>query len=180
MIEGSLSRRYAKALFQLAVEAGQEEEIGREIGRYAAAYDGTQLGRVVQNRAVAARDRKTVTLEVARALGLSPLTTRFVSLLFDRDRMALLPSIAARYRRLLDGAKGRVEARVVGASPLDPGMLDSLREALKKLTRKEVLVREETDPGLIGGVLIEIEGKIYDGSVRAQLARMRARIERGY
>jgi F-type H+-transporting ATPase subunit delta len=180
MIQGSLSRRYAKALFQLAVEAGQEEEIGEEIGRYAAAYVGTQLGRVIQNRAVAARGRKAVTLEVARALGLSPLTTRFMSLLFDRDRMNLLPSVAARYRGLLDEAKGRVEARVVGASPLDPGMLDSLREALKKLSRKEVLVREETDPGLIGGVLIELEGKIYDGSVRTQLARMKARIERGY
>ena len=43
MIEGSLSRRYTKALFQLAREAGQEEKIGQEIESFLAAYTGSQL-----------------------------------------------------------------------------------------------------------------------------------------
>lgn len=180
MIEGSLSRRYAKALFQLAVEAGREEEAGQEIGRFAAAYSGSPLHRVVANRALAARSRKTVVIRVAQSLGLSSLTTRFLSLLMDRDRMALLPSIAARYRRLLDEAKGRVEARVIGAGPLDAEMLEKLGRVLERISTKKVILREESEPGLIGGALIELEGKIYDGSVRTQLEKMKARMERGY
>lgn len=180
MIEGSLSRRYAKALFQLAVEAGREEEVGQEVGRFAAAYSGTPLIRVIGNRSLAARSRKTVVIRVAEALELSSLATRFLSLLMDRDRMVFVPSIAARYRRLLDEAKGRVEARIVGASPLDSEMLEKLRTALEKISGKKVLLREETEPRLIGGVLIELEGKIYDGSVRSQLEKMKALIERGY
>lgn len=180
MIEGSLSRRYAKALFQLAVEAGREDEVDQEIGRFAAAYSGSPLNRVIGNRALAARSRKTVAIRVAQALELSSLTTRFLSLLIDRDRIALLPSIAARYRRLLDEAKGRVEARVVGAGPLDSEMIGQLRAALERICSKKVVLHEESEPGLIGGVLIELEGKIYDGSVRAQLEKMKALIERGY
>lgn len=180
MIEGSLSRRYAKALFQLAVEAGREEEVGQEVGRFAAAYSGTPLIRVIGNRGLAARSRKTVVIRVAQALELSSLTTRFLSLLMDRDRMVFVPSIAARYRRLLDEAKGRVEARIVGAGPLDSEMIGQLRAALERISGKKVLLREESEPGLIGGVLIELEGKIYDGSVRSQLEKMKALIERGY
>ncbi|MBI2357374.1 MAG: ATP synthase F1 subunit delta [Deltaproteobacteria bacterium] len=180
MIEGSLGRRYAKALFQLAVEAGREEEVGEEVGRFVVAYSGSPLNRVIGNRSLPARSRKTVAIQVAQALELSALTTRFLSLLIDRDRMALLPSIAARYRRLLDEAKGRVEARLVGARPVDPELLEKLRAVLEKITSKKVILREESDTGLIGGVLVELEGRIYDGSVRTELEKMKARIERGY
>lgn len=180
MIEGSLSRRYAKALFQLAGEEGREEEVGEEVDRFASAYTSSQLIRVVNNRALAARSRKNIVVQVAEALDLSTLTTCFLSLLMDRDRLAFLPSIAARYRRLLDEAKGRVRARVVGASPSGQEMIERLRAALEQISAKEVILHEDTDPGLIGGVLIEFEGKIYDGSVRTQLDKMKERIERGY
>lgn len=180
MIEGSLSRRYARALFQLALEGGREEEVGEEISRYAEVYTKSALVRVVSNRALAARARRNVALEVARSLGLSSLTIQFLSLLVDRDRVGILPSIASRYRRLLDEAKGRVEARVVAAGPLGRDMMERVRAALQGISGKEVLLDEETDPALIGGVRIELEGRVYDGSVRTQVEKMRERMERGY
>ena len=180
MIEGSLSRRYARALFQLAVEGAREERVGEEISRYAEVYTTSALVRVVSNRALAARARKNVALEVARSLGLSSLTINFLSLLADRDRVAILPSIASRYRRLLDEAKGRVEARLVAASPLGQDMMERVRAALHAISGKEVILHEETDPALIGGVRVELEGRVYDGSVRTQLEKMRERMERGY
>ena len=119
-------------------------------------------------------------IEVARSVGLSSLTIHFLSLLVDRDRVGLLPSIASRYRRLLDEAKGRVEARVVAAALLSRDMMERVRVALQSISGKEVILHEETDPGLIGGVRIELEGRVYDGSVRTQLEKMKQRIERGY
>ncbi|MFQ5902605.1 MAG: ATP synthase F1 subunit delta, partial [Candidatus Binatia bacterium] len=98
----------------------------------------------------------------------------------ERDRLTFLPSILSRYRRLLDEAKGRVEARVVAIGPLEEVMLEGLREVLQRISGKRVVLHQETDPGLIGGVLIQLEGKIYDGSVRTQLERMKERIGRGY
>jgi F-type H+-transporting ATPase subunit delta len=84
------------------------------------------------------------------------------------------------YRRLLNQAKGRVEAKVVGASPLEPGTLDQLKELLGAISGKQVVLQQETDPALIGGVLIELQGKVYDGSVATQLEKMKQRITRGY
>jgi F-type H+-transporting ATPase subunit delta len=180
MIEGSLSRRYTKALFQLAREAGQEEKIGQEVEQFYAAYLDSELQRVLTNPAFGVDTRKKILTQVTRSQQLSLLTVHFLSLLLDRDRLAHLAGIVSRYRRLLNEAKGRVEAKVVGASALESAMLDQIRRQLGIISGKEVVLQQETDPCLLGGVLIELEGKVYDGSIQTQLEKMRQRIARGY
>jgi F-type H+-transporting ATPase subunit delta len=180
MIEGSLSRRYTKALFQLAREAGQEEKIGQEIESFLGAYTGAELQKVLTNPAFGMDSRKRIVIEISNKLQLSILAIHFMSLLLERDRLTYLPSIVARYRRLLNEAKGRVEAKAVGASALEAAMLNRLREVLHEISGKEIVLHQEIDPGLIGGVLLEFEGKVYDGSVRTQLDNMKQRIARGY
>jgi F-type H+-transporting ATPase subunit delta len=180
MIEGSLSRRYTKALFQLAQEIHREEAIGQEIEAFLAAYTGSPLETVLNNPAFGMDGRRRVLVEVVKKLQLSALAEHFLGLLLDRDRLTYLSSIVARYRRLLNESRGRVEAKVVAASPPEPAMVDRLRAVLGGLSGKEVVLEQATDPGLIGGVLVELEGKVYDGSVRTQLEKMKQRIARGY
>ena len=180
MIEGRLSRRYAKALFELALEERREDEVGQEIDRFLTAYSGSSLPAVLNNPAFPLGSRKNIIIEVSRGLQLSPLAVHFLSLLLERDRLSYLPSVASRYRRLLDEKKGRVEAVVVAPDPLPAATLERMREALGKVSGKEVVLQQESDPGLIGGVVIQLEGKVYDGSVRTQIEKMRARTERGY
>ena len=180
MIEGSLSRRYTKALFQLAREARQEEKIGQEIDSFLGVYTGSELQKVLNNPAFAIDDRKRTLIEVSNQLKLSILAIHFLLLLLERDRLNYLPSIATLYRRRLNEAQGRVEAKVVSPGAMDLVMVNRLRDALHRISGKEVVLQQETDPSLIGGVLIEFEGKVYDGSVRTQLEKMKQRIVRGY
>jgi len=180
MIEGSLSRRYTQALFQLAREAGQEEKIGQEIESFLGAYTSAQLQKVLTNPAFGMDSRKRIVIEVSNRLQLSILAIHFLSLLLERDRLTYLPSIAARYRRLLNETRGRAEAKIVSPGSLEAVMVDRLRDVLHRISGKEIVLQQETDPGLIGGVLVEFEGKVYDGSVRTQLEKMKQRIARGY
>ena len=180
MIEGSLSRRYTKALFQLAREAGQEENVGQEVEQFNSAYANSELQAVLTNPAFAAETRKKILAQIMQGQQLSSLSVRFLSLLLDRDRMSHLPGIVSCYRRLLNEAKGRVEAKVVSARALEPAMADRVRGQLGAVSGKEVVLQQEIDPSLLGGLLVEIEGKVYDGSVRTQLAKMKQRIARGY
>jgi F-type H+-transporting ATPase subunit delta len=59
-------------------------------------------------------------------------------------------------------------------------MVEGVRERLRGISGKDVVLQEATDPSLLGGLLIELEGKVYDGSVRTQLEKMKQRIARGY
>lgn len=180
MIEGSLSRRYTKALFQLAREASQEEKIGAEMELFYAAYRGSDLQQVLTNPAFALGARKKILTGVIAGQQLSPLTSHFLSLLLDRDRLTYLEGIVGCYRRLLNEAKGRIEAKVVSPSALEPSMVERLRARLGGISGKEVVLQQETDPELLGGLLVELEGKVYDGSIRTQLEKMKQRIARGY
>jgi F-type H+-transporting ATPase subunit delta len=180
MIEGSLSRRYTRALFQLAREASQEEKIGQEIEQFYQAYSGSELQAALTNPAFGVDDRKQILTQVTQSQQLSALTVHFLSLLLDRGRLAHLPGIVSCYRRLLNEAKGRVEAKVVSASTLDAAMVERMRDRLRGISGKEVVLQQEIDPQLLGGLLVELEGKIYDGSVRTQLEKMKQRMARGY
>jgi len=180
MIEGSISRRYSKALFQLAQEQKQEEAIGQEIEQFLNAYAHSPLHTVLTNPAFSLENRKKILVEVTKSLQISPLSTHFVAMLLERDRLPYLSFIVDHYRRLLNEIKGRVEATVVAASPLDAAMLDRLRQTLHAISGKEVVLHEKSDPALLGGLLVELEGKVYDGSVRTQLETMKQRITREY
>lgn len=179
MIEGRLSRRYTRALFQLAREAGAEEKIGQEIDQFFSVYSGSDLQKVLINPTFNVSARKKILAQVTESQQLSALTVKFLSLLLERDRLVELPGIVSCYRRLLNEAKGRVEAKVVSAGALDPAMVEQLRERLRGLAGKEVLLQQETNPSLLGGLWVELEGKVYDGSIRTQLEKMKQRIARG-
>jgi F-type H+-transporting ATPase subunit delta len=180
MIEGSLARRYTKALFQLAREAGREEAIGRQIDEFFAAYNSSDLQTVLTNPAFDVPTRKRVLIQVANTQQLSVLTIHFLSLLLERDRLRHLPGIVSCFRRLLNEAKGRVEAKVVSADALAPALIDRVRQQLRGLSGKDVVLQQEVDPGLLGGMTVELQGKVYDGSIRTQLEKMKQRIARGY
>jgi F-type H+-transporting ATPase subunit delta len=178
MIEGRLSRRYGKALFELALEQKREDATGQEIERFLAIYANSALQTVLNNPAFDLASRKAILVQITKSLQLSNLAVYFLSILLERDRLTYLPAIVSYYRGVLNAAKGRVEAKVIDAAPLDAVLLDRLRKALHAISGKEVVLHEETEPGLLGGVMVELEGTIYDGSVRTQLEKMKQRIAR--
>ncbi|MPZ75935.1 MAG: ATP synthase F1 subunit delta [Deltaproteobacteria bacterium] len=180
MIEDSLSRRYSKALFQLAREAGQEESTGDELERGVSAYNQSPLQTVLSNPAFALESRKKILIQVSKSLQLSLIVEHFLALLLERDRLDYLPSIVASYRRMINEAKGFVEAKIVATASLEAAVTERLRGSLRRLSGKEVIVHEESDPQLMGGLIVELEGKVYDGSVRTQLEKMKQRIARGF
>jgi F-type H+-transporting ATPase subunit delta len=180
MIEGSLARRYSRALFQLAKETGSEELVGTEIEQFNAAYNSSELQKVLTNPAFNVDMRRKILTQVAQSQQLSALSVRFLSLLLDRDRLAHLAGVASRYRRLLNDAKGRVDAKVISASPLEPAMVEQVRSRLRGISGKEVILQQQVDANLLGGLMVELEGKVYDGSIRSQLEKMKQRIARGF
>jgi len=180
MTEGSLSRRYGKALFELARDEKREEAVGQEIEQFLTAYQGSALQSVLNNPGFELEQRKRILEQVAKSIQVSPLALHFLSLLFDRDRLPYLQGISSHYRRLLNESRGRVEAKLVAATPLEPSALEQLRNALKGVSGKDVLLQQQTRPELIGGLLVELEGTIYDGSVQTQLDKMKQQIARGY
>ena len=173
-----LAKRYARALFSLTRDA--LISTAEELGRVAAVLEEPRLKLVLRSPAVDASARLRIARQVAIALGLSPGVGNLLSLLAERDRLDVLPDIAAAYDQLVDDALGRARALIRSATPLSGAEKNDLVDLARRLTgRREVLATTEVDAELLGGVVLHIDGTVYDGSLRAQLVRLSKQMAEG-
>lgn len=176
---GSIARRYAKALFALAREEGSLEQTGVELQQLATVAQDPQFRAVVDNPLLTQEARRAVARTLASTLALRPSTRNFVHVLADHQRLDQLVGIADQYRRLLDQVLRRVRARIVSAMPLSAAQEEKLVTRFERLTGKTVLPTQQVEPDLLGGVIVEIEGKVYDGSLQTQLQQLATAIAGG-
>jgi F-type H+-transporting ATPase subunit delta len=104
---------------------------------------------------------------------------RLVGLLADQGRMDLLPAIEEAFRHAWNDERGVVEAEATSAVELSGAQKAALAKALGALSAREVDLETRLDPRLIGGVLVKMAGKSYDGSVRGRLKALRSRLVYG-
>jgi F-type H+-transporting ATPase subunit delta len=169
---GAIGRRYGRALFDLAVEAGLVDEIGAGLAEIASALEDNAQA----SGSLSAIQRQQLAQSFLSRLGSDSLMGRFLGVLAENDRLAQLPSIRDNYEKIGDAAAGRVRAHIRSAQPLSDAERSALRGKLEAVTGHKVVDTAEVDPGLIGGATVEADGRIYDGSVRTQLARLERRM----
>lgn len=171
MTPGSIGRRYGRALFELATEGGVLDDVSAGLSELAAAVRGLDAGAIAAGL-LSAQQRSQLATALSVRLGRETLLGRFVGVLAENDRLDQLPSIHENFEKLQDAAAGRVRAHFRSAFPLSDDERVALRQQFEKLTGRKVLDTTEVDADLLGGVTVEAEGRVYDGSIRTQLARL--------
>lgn len=171
-MSGAVARRYAKALFALAKESATLQPTAEELARLAAVASDPSVGPVLRSPLLSPARRHELAQMIAREVALSDLLSHFLQLLADHQRLGTLPAIAERYQQLLDAELNRVRVTIRAATPLDAKQEADIVAVFATLTGKQVIARVVVDPELLGGVVVEVGGKVYDGSVRTQLDRL--------
>jgi len=175
-----VSRRYAKALLGLGREDGQYERYGQdleEFARFCAAND--ELIQVLANRLFPLEERKKVLEYLLEKSEFARMGKNFLRLLLDKDRIGAIQEISQHYAKLTDELSNVTRAEVIAAKPLKDEALAKLRDALKKMTTKDVRTDVREDESLIGGIVVKIGDMVLDGSVKAQLQGLKESLKRG-
>jgi len=162
-------------LFDVALKEGDVQQAGRDLQDFAQLVAGHEsLPKILANPAIPApKKRALIEQLIARAGSLSPIVAKLLLLLADRDRLVLLPEIAAAYQhRLMDHAKV-VRAEVVTAVGLPDDRVTALQQGLANATGREVHLESRVDPSIIGGAIARVGSTVYDGSVTRQLEKMK-------
>ncbi len=172
MIQSSIARRYARALFESA--GSDVERAGTEISELAQSLtDEPALRMIFTDPTASPAVRRKLLESIISSAGFHPMVANLLRLLDDRRRIADLPSIAAVYGELVDESAGRLRAEIVTAVPLAKEQTERIQAALSAATHKTVDVESRQDPALLGGVVAHVGNVVYDGSLRSQLERMR-------
>ena len=178
MIMGSIARRYAKALFSLAVEKGRVEAWSESLLALGKAVEAApELRDVLQNPAYAREQKRAIVQKLAEAARLDAEPANLLFLLGDRNRLASLKDVVMAFRELADLELGRLRAKVTSAVPLDDAAVAAIAERLSASTGKQVIVERAVDPAILGGVVAQVGSLVYDGSIRAQLEDLRTTLK---
>ena len=168
------ARRYARALLDVALEKGEAEALRAELAAMVAVIAAhEELAALLAHPAISAERKRKLVSAVAGRARASDLLTRLLTIMGERDRLDLLPMVTAAYAKLWNAHRGVVAAEAVSATPLDETQTRAVARVLGAATGREVDLSARVDPRLLGGMLVKMEGRTYDGSVRARLLALR-------
>ena len=166
-----VAQRYAKALFALGQQEGMAklEQYGENLSALEGVLeDSPELVRLFHIPVISVAEKQKVLSQVLDKLDVDPMIKNFCSLLAEKERLPLFEEIAEAFGKLLDEAWGVVRGKLLTAVSLS-----------EKQTSKQIALKFEVDPSILGGVVLQVGDNVLDASLRAQLAILRDIIKRG-
>ena len=177
MTASVVAKRYAKALVALAREHGRLAESGEQLKRFAQLVDDTpDLKSLLYNPAISQHFKGELLTDLAQRLRMGPLETNFVRTLLEKGRLPEMPQIVALYAVLAEEAQNRLRVRVRSAVPLSPALQEEVRQRFAHYTSKDIVIDQEIDPTLIGGIVAQMGSLVLDGSIRNELLRLKTEL----
>lgn len=172
--------RYARALFDVVIsEKLEPEQVEQELNTFATLLQqNPDLHRALTNPAVPVSGKRGIVETLVARLTPAAPVGKLLLMLADRDRLVLVPDLAAVYGERLMEHRQIVRAEVTTAMPLAPERLATLQKKLADVTGRQVTMTTKVDPALIGGAVARVGSTVYDGSIATQLEKMKERLER--
>lgn len=170
MREREIAHSYAEALYELGAEAGNTERLEEDLRYGWELFSGSELYQALRHPLIPKGEKLALVREIFA--GLEPYVRNLLLLVVERGRVAYLGEILQEFIELREEREGLAHVQVSTPYPLD-GLRDLIKEKLEEITGREILVEERLDRSLIGGIRIRMGDLVLDGSVRAQLERLR-------
>lgn len=178
-MEARVSKRYAKALFELAREKNLLAETEESLRKVQDVYEATEeFQTLLESPVIQASEKRKVADQLFKEK-IHPLAFQFISLLFEKNREVLLPQVISGFLVLLDEARGIIRGQLYTAHSFTDPQLEQLVKKMNTITGKNVIFEQRVDSGLLGGFVIRMNDKIIDSSLKNQLAKMRENMVSG-
>lgn len=168
----TLARPYAEAVFELAERDDALAAWSDALAAIAAIVANDDMAALMGSPVVTDEALADTVIGIAGD-DLSPAAQNFVRVLVDNGRLALAPAIAELFETRRAEAEARIDVQVTSAVALDDEQQAALGKALEQRLARSIRLRFDQDESVIGGAVIRAGDLVIDGSLRAQLERMR-------
>lgn len=169
----SIARNYAEALIALAEKGGRMEEYAGLLDAVAGGIARAPSVQAVLMSPKVTKAQKSALLAAALEGSAPPEFVRFLQSVIRRGRQGLFDLMASEYLALLDLKLDRVRAAVTTARPADAALRQQIATRLTEVMGRQVLPHFHEDPSLLGGVVVRVGDRVFDGSVKRRMAVLR-------
>lgn len=169
-----MAGRYASALFDLATEAGQVDQVQGDLARFQALLASSDdMKRLVASPVFSAEDQlKAITAVIDKA-GIGGLAGNLIKVVASNRRLFAVEGIVRGFNALVAKSRGEVTAVVTVAEPLSATHSKTLSDALKDVLGKEPKIEVKVDPSILGGLVVKVGSRMIDTSLRTKLNSIR-------
>ncbi len=172
MNDSKISVRYAKALFQAAIEKNNIDRVMLDAQILEDALDIPRFREVLESPVVKISSKKKLVKEGFENK-LDELFSNFIILVLSNKRESYLPAILRNLNALYKEHKGIKAAELTVSSEIDAVLRKKFSDLLTKTFNSKIELEEIIDPGIIGGFILKVEDQQYDASVKSGLARIK-------
>ncbi len=167
--------RYARAFQQVAQAQGLDnDQVRQQLADFSETLHGSrELREFLSNPSLEQQDKLKVLDAVVGRIGIAKTVRNFIAVLMDHERLESLDAVVVEYQTISDMANGIAEVEIVSAKPLAEDERNLLQNKAGELAGSNVRVRWSEDAALLGGAVIRLGSRVYDGSVRGQLEQMK-------
>ncbi len=176
MKETVLAKRYARALFEIALEQGIVESVHREVVSFEESLQSSAGFRSFLYSQDLSKKEKKDKIESVLQDRVSNVFFNFLLVILRKNRELIFESIAFEFRRLVDKHNRRVRATATTSVAITDSTLLSLKSVLDKIFSADVDISNEVDQSILGGIIVNVEGRLLDGSIKSQLQRLGNRL----
>ncbi len=178
MAKGASARRYAQAVFAIALERSELDRWLDDLALLADAMENDEFANFLDAPQLTL-SQKTSLIEESLGDSVSRLALNLISLLASRSSARLVASIAEAYQRMLDDHNGIERAEIVSAVPLDARQQARIEDMLQGIVGKEITTTARVESHILGGFVARVGDKVIDGSTRTRLDELRRELAQG-
>jgi F-type H+-transporting ATPase subunit delta len=165
-----VAERYARAMFDLAMEENALDATEADLGRIEAIMDESEdFMRLVRSPVFTADEQLVAVSAILDKVGLSGIVGNFARVIAKNRRLNSMPGIISAFRNIVTAHKGEQVAEVTSAKPLSKVDLEALKTSLKSALGKDVAIDAKVDADIIGGLVVKVGSQMVDSSVRTKL-----------
>jgi len=167
-------KRYAQAIFDLALENDQVDQWGEDLAVVAEVFEDAEFAALLKHAEVPAADKLKATEAVLA--NVNPLVRNLVDLLVSKNAVDCISGVYSVYTVLLDQHLGRQRVEITTAVPLESTETDRISSFVSGLIHAEVVLTTKVDESILGGLVIQIGDRLLDGSTKTRLEGLRNRL----
>ena len=168
-----LAGRYAAALFDLADERKQLDDVASDLRQLEGMFaENADLRRLARSPVIGRDDKMKAMKALLTKVGVASLTMQFVGVLSRNRRLFAFPQIIAAYLAELSRRRGEIAAEITSARELSGAQKSAVEQALMSALGGRIAIKQSVDPSLIGGLVVKVGSRMVDSSLRTQLQRL--------
>ena len=168
-----LAKRYAKALFELAIENRSQEKVFSDLGALNAIFaKEKETHEFLVSPMVTPSQKETVLKQVLEDKNVSKEVIETILLLARNERLNVFGDLVHAFEKEIDASNGVIRGKVRSAAVLETEERSRIEQTVEKFLKKKVIMTYVVDPAVIGGLVAQVGSYTFDDSISAHLTRI--------